>query len=83
MNEKVERVVVIWKVRSGRDDVGDLFEILDATVGGIERVEGAPVSYNIVRKLHNMLASTSMHGDASQYLSLAIFCNCIGYDYYV
>ena len=29
----------------------DLFEILDATVGSVERVKGAPVSYNVVCKL--------------------------------
>lgn len=59
----------------------DLFEILNATVGSVERVKGAPVSYNVVCKLHNKLASTWRHRDASQYLSLVIFCNCVGYDY--
>jgi hypothetical protein len=39
--------------------VRNLLKILDATVGSVERMEGAPIFCNIVRKLHNTLA---MHG---------------------
>jgi hypothetical protein len=42
--------------------VRDLFEILDATVGSVEGVEGAPVSYNVVGNLHNTSKYVWMHG---------------------